>query len=393
LADCQEKDPAKSEVFIVEGESAGGSAKTGRDRKYQAILPIFGKILNTEKSRFDKVLDSEKIGTLITALGTGIGKEDFDINKLRYHKVILMADADVDGSHIRTLYMTFFYRHMPQIVEGGYLYIAQPPLYKVKKGNSETYIKNETMFSEYIINNALNDASLKYGNKVLIREELEAFVKSANLISTLLNSLTRYTNLGVLEAVAFADAFSLKIFDNPELLKKKAIKIVERLEQNREDEDMLWSFDIENPKELKLIRKYRGVDSEFIINPVILGKPEALEIAKYCKEVYEKFGSSKMIFIRKDESFQVKTPVELMDIINQTGQKGISIQRFKGLGEMNAEQLWETTLNPDNRTLLKVTIDDAMEAEETFATLMGSVVEPRRDFIQNNALKVVNLDI
>ncbi|MDR0571592.1 MAG: DNA topoisomerase (ATP-hydrolyzing) subunit B [Rickettsiales bacterium] len=393
LADCQERDPAKSEVFIVEGDSAGGSAKTGRNRKYQAVLPIFGKILNTEKSRFDKVIASDKMGTLITALGTGIGKEDFDINKLRYHKIILMADADVDGSHIRTLYMTFFYRHMPQIIEGGYLYIAQPPLYKVKKGNSEVYIKNESAFSEYVINNALVDASLKCKDGVLICDELQEFIKRTNLVTTLLGTLSRHVNLTVLEALAYSDAFNLKIFENEVLLKQKAAKIVERLEYTKEESDIAWHCDITNPTELKLIKSYRGVDSEYVINPVVLGKTEALEVAKYCAFVYSRFNNKPIQFIRKEEVFDVKTSLELMNVINQVGQKGISIQRFKGLGEMNAEQLWETTLNPENRTLLKVTIEDAAMADETFATLMGGVVEPRRDFIQDNALKVVNLDI
>lgn len=392
LADCQEKDPAKSEVYIVEGDSAGGSAKAGRDRKYQAILPVFGKILNTEKSRFDKVISSEKMGMLITALGTGIGKEDFDINKLRYHKIVLMADADVDGSHIRTLFMTFFFRHMPQIIEGGYLYIAQPPLYRIKKGNSELYIKNETSFSEYIIKNAINEAVLKNEKTTITGNSLDEYMIKVHHFAALLKNLSRFLNINVLEAATYADALNSQIFEKPDFAEEKAKKIIERLNELKKDTDINWIHEFGEQLELKIVRTYRGVRNEFIINQKLINKPEVAEIKKHREEVYSKF-TSILTFEKKDEIYNIKTPLELVDIIDQVGQKGISIQRFKGLGEMNAEQLWETTLNPENRTLLKVTIDDAAIADETFTILMGSVVEPRRDFIQENALKVVNLDV
>ncbi|HSQ97815.1 MAG TPA: DNA topoisomerase (ATP-hydrolyzing) subunit B [Rickettsiales bacterium] len=393
LADCQEKDPKLSEVYLVEGDSAAGSAKTGRDRKYQAILPVFGKILNTEKSRFDKVIASEKMGMIITALGTGIGKEDFDISKLRYHKIIVMADADVDGSHIRTLYLTFFYRHMPEIITGGYLYIAQPPLYKMKKGQSETYIKNETLYTEYIITNACNDSIFKNSHALVkTGQDLIDYIKKIMLFSNLLKSISRNLPFDIAESLAICGGFNNQVFASPENMKDLAEKLVAKLNQYEKNEDTSWSYEVTFDGDLIIKKEYKAVITKFKVGDEILGMPEVIELNKIRKEILENFGDW-VEFTKKEDFYKANRPSELAKIINESGLKGITIQRFKGLGEMNPDQLWETTLNPENRTLLKVTIEDAAAADETFATLMGNIVEPRRDFIQNNALDVVNLDI
>ena len=393
LADCQEKDPALSEVYLVEGDSAAGSAKTGRDRKYQAILPVFGKILNTEKSRFDKVISSEKMGMIISALGTGIGKEDFDISKLRYHKIIIMADADVDGSHIRTLYLTFFYRHMPEIITGGYLYIAQPPLYKIKKGQSETYIKNETLYTEYIITNACNDAIFKNNHNLSKSgQDLVDYSKKVSLYNNLLKTVSRSLPFDIVESLVLVDGLKQETFSNPEVMKKVADSALQNIKKFEKDEDTTWDYEITYDGNLVFKKQYKGVSTRFSVGEEILAMPEITEINKIRVEILENFGDS-VIFTKKDEEYKANRPSEFTKIVSEAGLKGITIQRFKGLGEMNPEQLWETTLNPENRTLLRVTIEDAAQADETFATLMGNIVEPRRDFIQNNALNVVNLDI
>lgn len=393
LADCQEKDPALSEVYLVEGDSAAGSAKTGRDRKYQAILPVFGKILNTEKSRFDKVISSEKMGMIISALGTGIGKEDFDISKLRYHKIIIMADADVDGSHIRTLYLTFFYRHMPEIITGGYLYIAQPPLYKIKKGQSETYIKNETLYTEYIITNACNDAMFKNNHNLSKSgQDLVDYSKKVSLYNNLLKTVSRSLPFDIVESLVLVDGLKQETFSNPDIMKKVADSALQNIKKFEKDEDTTWDYEITYDGNLVFKKQYKGVSTRFSVGEEILAMPEITEINKIRVEILENFGDS-VIFTKKDEEYKANRPSEFAKIVSEAGLKGITIQRFKGLGEMNPEQLWETTLNPENRTLLRVTIEDAAQADETFATLMGNIVEPRRDFIQNNALNVVNLDI
>lgn len=393
LADCQEKDPALSEVYLVEGDSAAGSAKTGRDRKYQAILPVFGKILNTEKSRFDKVISSEKMGMIISALGTGIGKEDFDISKLRYHKIIIMADADVDGSHIRTLYLTFFYRHMPEIITGGYLYIAQPPLYKIKKGQSETYIKNETLYTEYIITNACNDAIFKNNHNLSKSgQDLVDYSKKVSLYNNLLKTVSRSLPFDIVESLVLVDGLKQETFSNPDIMKKVADSALQNIKKFEKNEDTTWDYEITYDGNLVFKKQYKGVSTRFSVGEEILAMPEITEINKIRVEILENFGDS-VIFTKKDEEYKANRPSEFAKIVSEAGLKGITIQRFKGLGEMNPEQLWETTLNPENRTLLRVTIEDAAQADETFATLMGNIVEPRRDFIQNNALNVVNLDI
>ena len=391
LADCQEKDPALSEIFIVEGNSAGGSAKMGRNRKFQAILPIRGKILNVERARFDKMLSSTEIGTMITALGTGIGSEDFDPSKIRYHKIIIMADADVDGSHIRTLLLTFFFRHMPKLIEYGYLYIAQPPLYKIKKGSSEVYVKNEQALQNYIIQNATNNAILKSKAGDRAGADLQDFVVKLTKFSHLISSLSRVIPVDISENLALARAFD-KSWIEDSAKTKTLIKKIEKVFGENADEQTTWSCVITDENDIELIRETRGVKTNFIVKKSQLELPEVAVLEQIAEQIGDDFVSA-LKFIRSEEEKSSNRPMELLNIILEAGKKGVSIQRFKGLGEMNAEQLWETTLDPANRTLLQVKIDQFDEADQTFSILMGNVVEPRRDFIQENALKVVNLDV
>jgi DNA gyrase subunit B len=391
LADCSEKDPALSEIFIVEGNSAGGSAKSGRNRKYQAILPIRGKILNVERARFDKMLSSAEIGTMITALGTGIGAEDFDPAKVRYHKIIIMADADVDGSHIRTLLLTFFFRHMPKLIEYGFLYIAQPPLYKVKKGSSEVYLKNEQALQNYIIDNALNNAILKSEAGDRIGADLHDFIARLGKFSHLTHSLSRIIPLEIAENLALAGAFDKNWNNN----QAKAQSLVAAIEKNLESsniEDVSWKAIITDSQNIEIIRESRGVKTSFIFKKSYLDLPEVNALAQLKEQIAGDFEKA-VKFVRGEEERIACKPVELMNMVLEAGKKGVLIQRFKGLGEMNAEQLWETTLDPANRTLLQVRVEQYDEADQTFSVLMGNVVEPRRDFIQENALKVINLDV
>ncbi|MBF9035221.1 DNA topoisomerase (ATP-hydrolyzing) subunit B [Rhodobacterales bacterium HKCCE2091] len=390
LADCQEKDPEKSELFLVEGDSAGGSAKQGRSRHNQAVLPLRGKILNVERARFDRMLGSQEIGTLITALGTGIGRDEFDISKLRYHKIVIMTDADVDGAHIRTLLLTFFFRQMPQLIDGGYLYIAQPPLYKVSRGKSEVYLKDQAALDDYLIQMGIDGAVLKLPNgEEIAGQDLARVVDAARSFKRVLDAFPTHYPRRILEQAALAGAFDPGRADAD--LQAVANQVAARLDMVAVEYERGWQGRITQDHGIRLSRTLRGVEEIRTLDGAVLRSGEARKLASVSQDGRTVYRDPATLH-RKDRNTLIHGPTELLQAILEEGAKGLSMQRYKGLGEMNPDQLWETTLDPEARTLLQVKIGDVAEADDIFTKLMGDVVEPRREFIQQNALSVENLD-
>jgi len=390
LKDCSEKDPSKTEVFLVEGDSAGGSAQTGRDRRTQAVLPLRGKILNVERARFDRMLSSQEIGNLVMALGTGIGRDEFNISKLRYHKIVIMTDADVDGAHIRTLLLTFFFRQMPELIEGGYLYIAQPPLYKVARGKSEVYLKDQAALDDYLIQQGIEGAVLRLGSGAeMAGADLLRVVEEARQLRRVLDAFPTHYPRHILEQAAIAGAFVPGAVDAD--LQGVADKVAKRLDLIALEYERGWQGRITQDHGIRLARILRGVEEVRTLDGSMLRSGEARRTGSFTRSLQEVYETPATL-VRKDRSQLIHGPLDLLKAILAEGEKGLTLQRYKGLGEMNPEQLWETTLDPDARTLLQVKIDDVTEADDMFTKLMGDDVEPRREFIQTNALSVEHLD-
>ncbi|GLV28891.1 DNA gyrase subunit B [Sphingobium sp. TomTYG75] len=405
LADCQERDPAKSELFLVEGDSAGGSAKQGRNRHNQAILPLKGKILNVERARFDRMLSSKEVGTLIQAMGTGI-RDDFNLEKLRYHKIVIMTDADVDGAHIRTLLLTFFYRQMPQIIDAGHLYIAQPPLYKATRGRSEVYLKNEAALEQYLVDNGVDSMALETTGGMRSGEDLRSLIEHGRRMRAVMRYVPRRYNPAIIEALAINGALDPELGHDAQAERLTAtVKWMDA-----QDDEGRWSGRIAEEGGFHFERLWRGVTDHHMIEHGFIGSAEARKLHSIAAEEADSYRTTSRLVTAKaaaaaEEAGEddlpvlskgavvVTRPSELLEAVLTAGRKGLAIQRYKGLGEMNAEQLWETTLDPDNRSMLRVEVEQADVADEIFTRLMGDVVEPRREFIQDNALNVANLDV